>query len=240
MIESILIGWSSLLLLYTIKKSIKYTLNYIYNKSIIIFKLYILYLCVLCNLLIFITTLLKHNSLENILLSSIITNLFLIILFSLIIKYLNIINTDSNKKFWYILILISFLNTIILSLLQYYIDYTLYKSIKIIIYNLIIIIVSYKINLVLIVIKQILLEGGHSIKKAQLNIIIFNISISILILYQFITSVINLTIESNSHLIDNILYPIIELIFIIILVGIFIKKPKEYTISTTINPIYVN
>jgi hypothetical protein len=239
MIEQILIGWASLLLLYTIKKTIKYTLNYLYYKSIIIFKLYILYLCLICNILIFVTTLLEHNSLENILLSSIITNLFLIILFSLIIQYLNIINTDSNKNIWYILCIISFLNTIILSLLEYFIDYTLYKSIKVIIYNFIIIIISYKINLVLIHTKQILLEGGHSIKKAQLNIIIFNVSITALILYQFITSIINLTETNNSHLIDNIVYPIVEIIFIIILICFFIKKSKEYTITTN-NPIYIS
>lgn len=245
MLKYIIIGWSSLLFLYILKKTIKHTYEYIYlyrtaydvNRDLLIslkFKLYIIYLCILSNVGIFTSLMVKNNSLENILLSGLTTNIFLIILFSLIIKYLKI---SFNKKLifnWYVFVFVSIMNTIIFSFLQYYIDYVLFKSIKILIYSFIIIIISVKINIIMYNTKKLLYENFYEINKINYNIIIYNIFSAFIILYQIITTIIQL-IKKDENTIDSYIYPIIELISLILIIYWLFKKKHYNNIN---NPLY--
>ena len=253
-INGIIFGWASLLFVYLIKKSVKYTNNYIivskyeFNKSYseqLLFKTKLLYLNSFINLNIIIQSIFEliNNKnvplIINILIYSLTTNLYLIILFLLIIKYLKIFDKE-NIFLWKILLCITFCNTIINSFLQTYINYEIFKTVKILIYDIIIIISSIKINKVLLNIRSLLISDHLNTININKNILIYNIFISIILLYHIITSIINVSKKSNNtYSVDNIIYPIIEIISIIIINEKIIKK-KSKTIVENKNMINID
>ena len=242
MINSIIFGWCSFLLLYLLKKIVvkikHYKNNVLYNidkehtaKLLYINKILFVLICNTVLLLIQnIIELLKEQEkhvplIIDILISSIIVNIFIILLFLIIFKILKILTNIKNiQLFIYIIIIISLINTIICSFIQAFYDYIIAKNIKIIIYTLLILIISIKLNFILFKIRQVLKEENLNIKSNTLKIIVFNIFISIIIIYQIITVSLNLKYQKKELTKDNVMYQIFELLSIILLKFIILKK----------------
>ena len=82
--------------------------------------------------------------------------------------------------------------------------------------------------------KKLLYENFYEINRINYNIIIYNIFSAFIVLYQIITTIIQL-IKKDENTIDSYIYPIIELISLILIIYWLFKKKHYNNIN---NPLY--
>jgi len=235
-IIDIIFGWITLLFLYEIKlfiiQSIKYRKILLYESNNIIlrnleFRLKLLLFCIIINLILIIQILTIDIEKVHVIFSSITTNLFIILLVILIIKYLEAFNTTYIYVWKYYVIISSIFITIFCSFMQIFYDFFIFKVIKRCLFNVLFIITYININLILYNIRKLLIHERLSLDKININIIVFNSFFIIILLYQIITELIIISLITNIKS-DLYIYPIFEFIGLILIINfIIIKKHQQ-------------
>lgn len=226
MYQGLFIGLSLCSMLFTITQTFRvlyYTLNHKYKLQKII-----LLLSSLMSLFLTIQSIDPQGyrdilpSIFEVLISSLTTLTGLIIMFVLIIVFDTFIQDNINLfqiNFWSIMIFISLIITITMDLLQVYVNRSIFRGIKLILFSIIITISSIKINYLLNYTYNLLVKQQDDTRRLVIHWILFNTFILFIVIYQFVSGCLTIIDKINNKPVlgaDQIIFPLSEFIGIIL------------------------